>query len=235
MTFATKILIQDRPFPVNLNGVITMKRMTTTLLVLMCAASICSTAAAQFQLLGERTIQVKETLWLELTDEPGHLMSEGHRQLRSGNTAASAHNIHKAAVFLQIYANNAKGYIQDDLGDSARDLETVSKGVADGSINGLPILERAFSRAEHALAEFQYGYAKESWTQKEARLAGYRMRAAGNALERSARWSGEELDAGATNPDIAYGGMQSALRERPGLGINWSYDTSTTLNSGLAQ
>ena len=37
------------------------------------------------------------------------------------------------------------------------------------------------------------------------------------------------------NPDIAYAVMESDLRDRPSLGIYWSYDASMPLNSELAQ
>jgi hypothetical protein len=37
------------------------------------------------------------------------------------------------------------------------------------------------------------------------------------------------------SPDIAYAVMESALRDRPGLGIYWSYDASMPLNSELPQ
>ena len=39
----------------------------------------------------------------------------------------------------------------------------------------------------------------------------------------------------ALSPDIAYAVMESDLRDRPSLGIYWSYDASMPLNSELAE
>lgn len=172
-----------------------MKHTATIGLAIVLASTACLSANAQV-LRASHTIKVNEILWLQLTDEPGRLMSEGHRQFESGNTAEASHCIRKAAVFLKIDAENSKGTTQQDLQNAADDLDAVARGIDDGSIRHAARLSQSFCRAEHALAEYQYGFARESWAQKEARLAGYRMRAAGTALERAARWSGDELEEG---------------------------------------
>ena len=140
-------------------------------------------------------IEIDELLSLQLSDEPEHHMYEADRDLKANKKDSAAHNLRKAIVFLRIDAANATGDARNSLELAGDDLLAMTHRIEQGTEIRTVDLEYAFARAEHAMAENYCACAKESWGHKQARPTGYRMRAASAAIERSAKWSGKELDA----------------------------------------
>lgn len=172
-----------------------MKRSSVHVIATLFVVFLCSNGFSQTIHAGHR-IEIDELLWLQLSDEPEHHMYEAHRYFSGGEREAAGHNLRKAAVYLQIDAANVNGEGQNDLKLAADQLVMMARGIEDGTVTDPMDLKDAFARAEHAIAENHCACAKESWRHKQVREAGYRMRAAGAALERSAKWSGHELEAG---------------------------------------
>jgi len=173
-----------------------MKRLTAQLLATLLVTLVCSACYSQLLHRAHRPIEIDEVLWLQLSDEPEHHMYEADREFKAGDSVAAAQNIRKAIVFLRIDATNAAESAKNALELAADDLQSMSHRIEHGHEIRAVDLEYAFARAQQAIAENHCACAKESWGQKRIQQAGYRMRAAGAAIERSAKWSGTELDAG---------------------------------------
>jgi hypothetical protein len=163
-------------------------------------ASLCATSVqAQPDVVERgRTIKVNEELWLQLSDEPGRHLQSARDRFFNNDRASAAWHMRKAAVFLKISAQNATEKTEQNLRYSVSELESPASGVESGTVSSIRTLEHAFSRAEHAMAQHHYALASESWAKRESRIAGYRLRAAGDASERAARWTGQEVQEGAT-------------------------------------
>ncbi|NQV25446.1 MAG: hypothetical protein HQ518_13890 [Rhodopirellula sp.] len=144
-----------------------------------------------------RNISVTEDLWLQLADEPGRHLQEARDHFFKNDRTSAAWQMRKAVVYLKISAENSSAKTEKNLRSSATELESLARGVESGTVTSIQTLEHAFSRAEHALAQHHYALANESWAKRESRIAGYRLRAAGDATERAARWTGEEIEEGA--------------------------------------
>ncbi|HQX50337.1 MAG TPA: hypothetical protein PLR25_10535 [Planctomycetaceae bacterium] len=173
-----------------------MKRLTTQLLTTLLVTLVCSASYSQLLHRANRPIEIDEVLWLQLSDEPQHHMYDADRDFREGNRAGAVQNIRKTIVFLRVDAANASDSARNGLEVAADDLQSMAHRLENGTEVRAVDLESAFSRVQHAIAENHCACAKESWGHKRIQQAGYRMRAAGAAIERSAKWSGTELDAG---------------------------------------
>jgi hypothetical protein len=145
-----------------------------------------------------RKISVNEEMWLQLSDEPGRHLQAARDQFFNNDRTGAAWHMRKAAVYLKISADNSSAKTEHNLRYSVKELESLARGIESGNVTSINTLERAFSRAEHALAQHHYALANESWAKRESRIAGYRLRAAGNASERAARWTGHEVQEGAS-------------------------------------
>lgn len=147
---------------------------------------------------GSRKITVDEELWLRLADEPGHHMQESRDRFFRGDRTGAATHMRKAAVYLRLSAQNSTDPAGERLLSSAKELESLASQTEAGTLRSIRMLESAFARAHHALALHHHAMATESWGRRQQRIAGYRMRAAADATERSARWAGGEIQEGAT-------------------------------------
>jgi len=209
-----------------------MKRIASQFLATLLVTVVCNAAFSQVV---DRPIKIDEMLWLQLSDEPEHHMKEAESNLKAGNLSGASHNLRKAIVFLRIDAANCSGSCKDALDYAADDLLALTHRIEKGTPVRTIELERAFARAEHAIAENHCACAKESWIHKRNELVGYRMRAAGLAIERAAKWSGEELDAGARTTVDETRKIGASLVEGKDFVVDEIGKGLTSLGEGIAR
>jgi hypothetical protein len=90
------------------------------------------------------------------------------------------------------------GHGQGALGelDSAKDVER-------GDVTSERQLKDTFARSYHALSNYKYRRASESWAKKKTRKTGQALTGAAHYMEHAAKWSGRELETG-TADTIGY-------------------------------
>lgn len=103
---------------------------------------------------------------------------------------ASAAAIRKGAAYLaslerQALENRERAYLA-----SMERLETLANRVEKGTVKSVKELDREFANTYHALAQYHYDRAKESWAMKEASRTGQELQAAGAQLESAIKQAG---------------------------------------------
>ena len=108
----------------------------------------------------------------------------------------AAAEIRQGAAFLKKEAEQATGEGRQALLASAEELGQLADRERKGAVNSVQELERAFARANHALAKSYHGKASESWARKAVSEAGQDLKAAAVHLENALNWAGQHLEAG---------------------------------------
>ena len=109
-------------------------------------------------------------------------------------TAAS--EIRKGAAFLTQKAKSATEESKEGLNASAQELEKLAGDVERGGVTSEKQLRETFARSYHALSNYEYRRASESWAKKETRETGQALANAAQDVDQAAKWSGRELEAG---------------------------------------
>jgi hypothetical protein len=133
---------------------------------------------------------------------------------------AAASQILKGAGFLKGKARGATKDSKEGLDASAQELEKLAKDVETGGVTSEKQLKDAFARSYHALSNYEYRRASESWAKKKTRKTGQALASAAQDVEQTAKWSGRELEAdtaGAIEYARAVGGKLVK-------GAGWSVD-----------
>jgi len=112
---------------------------------------------------------------------------------------AAASEIRKGAEFLTQKAKSATKDSQEGLSASAQELEKLANNVEKGGVTSEKQLKDAFARSCHALSNYEYGRASESWAEKKTKETGQALTDAAQYMDQAAKWSGRELEAGTTN------------------------------------
>ena len=71
----------------------------------------------------------------------------------------------------------------------------MAKDVETGGVTSEKQLKDTFARSYHALSNYEYRRASESWAKKKTRETGQALTNAAQDMEQAAKWSGRELEA----------------------------------------
>ena len=126
-------------------------------------------------------------------EKPFHDAREKFLKKEYQNAAAE---IRRSAAFLDEEAKLATDARKKALIASARELDQLADREGKGAVHSVQELERAFARAEHALAGYYHSKALESWYGKAVPDAGRNLKAAAVHLENALNWAGQRLEAG---------------------------------------
>ena len=112
---------------------------------------------------------------------------------------AAASEIRKGAHFLKGKAKGATKDSKEGLDASAQELEKLAKDVETGGVTSEKQLKDTFARSYHALSNYEYRRASESWAKKKTRETGQALTNAAHDMEQAAKWSGRELETDTTD------------------------------------
>jgi hypothetical protein len=110
---------------------------------------------------------------------------------------ASAAAIRRGAAYLaslesQAVENREQAYL-----GSMEGLERLANRVEKGTVKSVKELDRQFASTFHALAQYHYQRAKESWAMKETAKTGQELKAAGAHLESAVKQAGGKAESSA--------------------------------------
>ena len=150
-------------------------------------ANSAKTAAADKAAAGKpQWVIVEEDFWVPLQESPWESLAAAHSHYRHAEEKAAAAEIRKAVSWLNLAAGHAEPHTQKRLLEAAAELTTVSKDLAAGSMLAANALDAPLARASHALAEWHYYRAQESWGSVEAQNAGKDLVLAAHYLRQAA-------------------------------------------------
>jgi len=133
-------------------------------------------------------------------------------------TAAS--EIRKATGYMRLEASRVTGSAKQEINSSVSELDRLAVSTEKGGVEDEKSMDKAFARADHALALAHRTEAAKSWTRKQYDKAGYELKAAGQDLESAAGWAGAQAKAGASG---AVAGTE-ALGDKLTTGARWTSD-----------
>lgn len=164
----------------------------------------------------EGYVLVEERVVTELQASPLMMMENAKRQFHDKNFGASASDLRSAAAMLRIEAKRTSQADKATLETSAKDLEKLANNVQDQKVKSEMDLDRGLAEASQAKAAHHHLLAAKEWAAKEYRRAGHDLKAAADATERSAEWSGGELSRG--GKDIIAGAREVSGKLIAGTG-----------------
>jgi len=106
----------------------------------------------------------------------------------------SAAAIRKGAAYLKSVEEQGQEKGKQSFRASAEELKNLADRVEKGAVKSVKEIDRAFARASHALAQFHYRKAKESWAMKEVTKTGQELQAAGLELESAVKQAGKNAE-----------------------------------------
>jgi len=127
--------------------------------------------------------------------EPASHFQKADELFLKEDLKAAASEIRKGAGFLRQKAKNATEDSKEGLNASAQELEKLAKDVETGGVTSEKQLKDTFARSYHALSNYEYKRASESWAKKKTRETGQALTNAAQDVEHAAKWSGRELEA----------------------------------------
>jgi HEPN domain-containing protein len=129
-----------------------------------------------------------------LYTQPLDLLSDARQEFKDNKYALAARDIHSAAQLMKVQALvEVKG---SHIRETANNLQELSQRVADNEIKSISTLNFELTRAARDEAEYHHLHAAESWAHHMYKNIATDLRAAVNATEKSAEWSGEKLSEG---------------------------------------
>lgn len=131
-------------------------------------------------------IIVEDDFWFPLRFEPLESLDTARYQFRRNEEKAAGVEIHKAISWLNLAASHAMPETKKDLNTAAAELKTVAADLESGNLKDAERFENALRRASHALANWHYYRAKESWGMTEEKDAGHDLVMAVNYLQNAA-------------------------------------------------
>ena len=132
----------------------------------------------------------------------------------------AASEIRKGAGFLKQKAKSATKDSKEGLNTSAQELEKLANDVERGGVTSEKQLKDTFARSYHALSNYEYRRASESWAKKKTRETGQALTNAAQDMEQAAKWSGRELEAD-TADTVGYARVVGGKLEK---GAGWTED-----------
>jgi serine protease Do len=108
----------------------------------------------------------------------------------------AASEVRSSTAILKNEAGQATGKARKSLLQSETELDGLASELEEGTVKSTDKVERAFSRADHAVAEYYNAKASESWSKKATSDAGAYLSGAGSALENAWTWSGRRIESG---------------------------------------
>ena len=162
----------------------------------------------------------EEDIWIVLVDEPEFHFQKAHEFFLKKDFKAAGSEIRKGAAFLKLEAGRSTTEGKKTLEASADELGKLAEDVEKGAVASEKQLKDAFARADHALAKHHYLKASEYWAKKDEKKTGHALKAAAQALEHAAAWSGHKLETAAI--DVIKGVRVGSGKLIEGMG--WSAD-----------
>lgn len=168
----------------------------------------------------QRWLVTDVTTWYPVSEEPQHHFTAIVAAYAKKDYKAVATEIRKATSYLRLEAGRATGDAKKEINSSIAQLDSLADSVEKGVTKGELAMDRAFAKANHALAVEHRAKAMEAWARKDYSKAGYELKAAAHGLESAAGWVGSEAKAGvsATVTDTR------ALGDKITSGLSWTRD-----------
>ena len=163
------------------------------------------------------------TTWYPVSGEPQRHFTDAAAAYAKKDYKSAATDIRKATGYLRLEAGRATGDAKQELDSSVAQLDTLAASVENGAVTDEQSMDKAFAKADHALALEHRSKAAESWARKEYDEAGYELKAAAQGLESAAGWAGGEAQAGAS----ATVADTRALGDKLASGATWTRDEVT--------
>ena len=136
-------------------------------------------------------------------DSPASHFQKADELFLKKDLKAAASEIRKGARFFRQKAKSATKDGRESLNTSAQRLEKLAMDVEAGGVTSEKQLKDTFARSYHALSNYEYRRASESWAKKKTRETGQALTGAAQDMEQAAKWSGRELETG-TADTIGY-------------------------------
>jgi hypothetical protein len=129
---------------------------------------------------------VEEDFWFPLRFEPLYSLDSARYHYRRREEKAAANEIDKTVSWLKLAAAHAMPITKEKLTAAMDELTTVAKDLRAGNITAAERLDASLARAAHALADWHYYKAKESWGKNEEQDAGHNLELAAEYLQHAA-------------------------------------------------
>lgn len=145
----------------------------------------------------ERQVMIVEDVWLTLLEVPSRGLEQARAEYLNDKRQEAATDIRASANFMKLVESHAKHHADlRHLNRAIKDLDELAAEVERGRVEDVSSLDVRFAQAEHALASHYHREAKDAYEHGRHPAAGHYLRASANDLERAAKWSGHELEAG---------------------------------------
>ncbi len=131
-------------------------------------------------------IIIEEDFWVPLQYSPLESLAAVFTHYRHAEEKAAAAEIRKSVSWLKLAAGHAQPHTQKRLLEAAAELTILSKELAAGSVLAANALDAPLARASHALAEWHYYRAQETWGKTEEQNAGKDLVLAAHYLRQAA-------------------------------------------------
>lgn len=152
--------------------------------------------------LDSRWLETDSTTWYPVTDEPQKHFSAAAAAYARKDYKASAMEIRRSVAYLRLEASRSTGQGKRQLDRSLTGLDRLADAAGSGAVSDDRALDRAFARADHALALAHRERAAKSWSEKKYVEVGYEMKAGAQGLDDAATWIGDRSSAGAHEASI---------------------------------
>jgi hypothetical protein len=129
---------------------------------------------------------VDEDFWFPLRFEPLLSIEAAETHYRQNEEKSAADEINKAVSWLKFAAGHARPITKGKLTSAADELKTIAKDLRKGEIGAAHKLVPSLAKAAHALSEWHYYKAKESWGRSDEKTAGNDLEMAVDYLQHAA-------------------------------------------------
>jgi len=169
-----------------------MKKMSMLLLVALVASPLLADDNAKTKDKGDKPdaspgwLIMESDFWFPLRYEPLYSLDSIRYHYRRDQEKAAANEIDKAASWLKLAAGHAMPITEEKLTTAKTELEKLSKDLRAGRTFDAAMLDSALGKAAHALGEWHYYKAKESWAKSETQDAGHNLELAAQYLQHAA-------------------------------------------------
>jgi hypothetical protein len=139
---------------------------------------------------------VEEDVVAPLIGEPEHHFHHALKYFREGKNKQSAQEIQIGAALLKLEAGRHEAANKEGLLKAADELDKLADQVKQGQVKSQKPLQRAFAKADIALATHYQKMAKDSINQADGKKTGGWLAASADYVERGAHWVGHKFEAG---------------------------------------
>ena len=129
---------------------------------------------------------IEEDFFFPLRFEPIMSLDSIRYHYRRGEEIAAANQIDKAVSWLKLAEGYAMPITKEKLTSAVSELTTVAKDLRAGNVTDAAKMDAALARTAHALGEWHYYKAKESWGKDEAQDAGRDLAMAAQYMQHAA-------------------------------------------------